>query len=183
MIHWPDPQTPLEDTIEVLIDLKDSGKIRYYGISNFPVEWVRSAARISAPTAVETGYSLLDRTAEDVMSTCASLGLPILAYGVLAQGLLTGKYQPSTSFPENDRRNRLRVFDADRWSITQQVLSRLEQVAAKHGKSVAQTAIRWALDRPGVSCAIVGAKTAAQVSSNVGAAGWQLDPEDRLYLE
>ena len=184
MIHWPDPQTPLENTIEALQDIQRSGKIRYFGISNFSQEWIEMAARLGKPSAIQTSYSLLDRTAEQaILPTCSDLNLPVLAYGVLAQGLLTGKYNLSSSFPANDRRHRLQSFNEKSWEKTQAVLAKLELLARKHGKSVAQTAIRWVLDRTDVSCAIVGAKDGVQVAKNAESTGWHLTAEERLYFE
>lgn len=184
MVHWPDPQTPLENTIEALHDIQRAGKIRYFGISNFPQDWIEKSALVGRPSAIETSYSLLDRTAEQaILPTCRDLNLPVLAYGVLAQGLLGGGYNRSSTFPANDRRHRLETFNQKSWEKAQAILARLELLAKNHGKSLAQTAIRWVLDHCDVSCAIVGAKDSAQVTRNAEAMGWHLTAEERLSFD
>jgi aryl-alcohol dehydrogenase-like predicted oxidoreductase len=184
MIHWPDLTTPLGDTIETLQDLQRLGKIRYFGLSNFSPEWIQLAAQIEKPSAVEMSYSLVDRTGEDgTLPTCSALNIPVMAYGVLAQGFLSGKYNASSSFPESDRRHRLSAFTGQSWNKNDQLLKKLESIATRHGKSVAQVAIGWVLDRSDICCAIVGAKNADQVAKNAESANWHPTSEERLYLE
>lgn len=177
LVHWPDPKTPVEDTVGALLDCQRAGKIRHFGVSNYPPDWVRKACAAGPVAAVQGSFSLLERSAQaELLPACAELDLPFLAYGVLAQGLLTGKYDPSSRFPASDRRSRLPQFQGDAWARTAGLLERVAAAARVHGRTIAQVAIRWVLDQPGVACAIVGARTAAQAESNAMAAGWELQP-------
>jgi aryl-alcohol dehydrogenase-like predicted oxidoreductase len=126
---------------------------------------------------------LLDRGAEDeILPLAAKHGLGLLAYGVLAQGLLTGKYGAEARFGQTDRRNRLPHFSDGGLKRSLSVVARLRRVAERVDRSPAQVAIRWALQHPAVHCAIVGAKKASQVDENVEALGWRIPEEDRRYL-
>ena len=177
LVHWPDPKTPVADTVGALLDCQRAGKLRHFGVSNYPPDWVRKACAAGPVAAVQGSFSLLERAARGgLLSACAELDLPFLAYGVLAQGLLTGKYDSSARFPASDRRSRLPQFQGEAWARTAGLLERVAAAARTHGRTIAQVAIRWALDQPGVACAIVGARTAAQAESNAMAAGWKLQP-------
>lgn len=175
LVHWPDPRTPLEETIGALEELKAAGKIRHYGLSNFPAAQIRGG-----PAAAELAYSLISNGAaeKELLAACRKQGLATLAYGVLAQGLLTGKYGADANFGADDRRHRLGQFQQAAWEKNGPLLARLRATAEKYGKTMAQVAIRWTLDNPDLSCAIVGAKSACQVDANLGAMGWRLTPED-----
>jgi aryl-alcohol dehydrogenase-like predicted oxidoreductase len=183
LIHWPDPNTPLADTLEALLKCREAGKLRYIGVSNFSLELLREAQHIQPLSAFEAQYSLLDRNIEtDTLSYCTDQNIAVLAYGPLAQGLLTGKYHADTRFGQDDRRHRLPHFQADRLAANLATVERLKAVAASYGKQTAQVALRWVLDNPQISSLIVGAKSPEQVISNIGAVGWHLSPEDRAYI-
>jgi len=184
LIHWPDPMTPFSETLEALQHSQQAGKIRYFGVSNFSLEQLKEACRITAISVIELQYSLLDRAANDgVLSFCMQQQIGVLVYGTLGQGLLTGKFSQTTKFHENDRRSRLASFQGQQFLKNLQCAERVKYIAEKYAKQPAQVATRWALEHPAVSCAIVGAKTPAQVESNVGVSGWKLTKDDAAYLE
>lgn len=184
LVHWPDPRTPLEDTLGALEALKAAGKIRHYGLSNFPAAATAKPAGCSGPAAAEFAYSLInDGPAEkSLLAACRRQGTATLAYGVLAQGLLTGKYDVGATFAADDRRHRLGHFQQAAWDQNGPLLARLRQTAERYGKTMAQVAIRWVLDNPAVTCAIVGAKSTGQVDANLAAEGWRLAAADYDYL-
>jgi aryl-alcohol dehydrogenase-like predicted oxidoreductase len=110
----------------------------------------------------------------DVIHCCRELGIEIMGYGPLAQGLLTGKYGVNCGFQSNDRRHRLPHFRPHFILQSQPGLRYLRQLAARYGKTTAQVALRWALDHPGVATVVVGARTSRQLEENLGAIGWKL---------
>jgi aryl-alcohol dehydrogenase-like predicted oxidoreductase len=174
-IHWPDPLTPIAETMEALCACRGSGKIRHIGVSNFSVDQICAAHEVAALSAVQVQYSLVDRHAErDIVPCCQRLGISVLAHGPLAQGLLTGKLGQESRFGADDRRSRLPRFTPQGLSDAAQALSAMRKVATTSGRSLAQIAIRWVLDSSDVACAISGAKSPGQVEENVGAVGWRL---------
>lgn len=184
-VHWPDPRTPLDATMSALAKAQRAGKIGQVGVSNFPTSLVRAANEIVPLAAVEVQYNLLDRSVEEGLITCCQdLGISLLAYGPLAQGLLTGKYRTNNGFPATDRRHRHPHFQGPKWEQNLAAAGRVSVVAAgTKYLSPSQVALRWLLDRPLVTSVITGVKTASQIEENVGALGWALSSEQRAYLE
>jgi len=183
LVHWPDPDTPIEDTMIVLDACRRAGKIRYLGLSNFSLADIRRAQAVAPVTAIELQYNLIDRRSEAELLLAARVdGLGVMPYGPLAQGLLTGKYGPETTFAPTDRRHRLPHFGKEAWSRNMRLLGRMRTIAHVHEKTLPEIALRWVLDHPAVSCVIAGAKSPAQVDSNLGALGWRFTPSERAYL-
>lgn len=183
LIHWPDPKTPIADTMQALIRCQEAGKIKYIGVSNFAVDLIREANQVASLTAVELQYNAIDlRFEADILPFCREHGIGTLAYGTLAQGLLTGKYGLDCHFDQDDRRHRLPHFEKKALGENLRVVDRLREVGRFYGKSPAQVAIRWVLENVAVSCAIVGAKSPAQVEANVEAVRWSMTPEERRYI-
>jgi aryl-alcohol dehydrogenase-like predicted oxidoreductase len=182
-IHWPDPGTEIAETIETLVRCKEAGKIRYFGVSNFSPEQILEARQVHAPASAQLPYNLLDRRAEQkLLSSCWDLNIGALAYGPLAQGLLSGKYGLYTRFGQDDRRSRLFHFLPENLTRNLQVVDRLKEIGNRYRKSAVQVALRWILDNPLVTCAITGMKTPSQLDENIAALGWRLTSEDREYL-
>ena len=183
LVHWPDPRTPITETMEALLRCQQAGKIRHVGVSNFPARLVRQANQVVKLAAVELPYSLLDREAErELVPCCRELGIDVLVYGPLAQGLLTGKYGPGTRFSRDDRRSRLAHFQGEKLARNLKMVDKLSAVAQRKEKTATQVAIRWVLDNPSVASAIVGVKTPEQLEDNLGAMDWRLEPKDREFL-
>jgi aryl-alcohol dehydrogenase-like predicted oxidoreductase len=182
-IHWPDPKTPISDTLEVLITAREAGKIRYIGVSNFSVAQVSQAYQFVKLASVQLGYNLLDHnTGDEIARHCRELNMGVIAYGALAQGLLTGKYGLGANFGNDDRRSRLKQFHKAELHKSLEILNSLREVGSRYHKSPSQVAIRWVLDQPSVTCAAIGIKTPAQVEENVAATDWTLGHEDADYL-
>ena len=182
-LHWPDPHMPLEKTLETLERCVRAGKIRSIGLSNYPADLIRRANQIAPISAVESPYNLIDRGAEkDVLPCCRELGISVIAYGALAQGVLAGKYTIRSSFRPTDRRSRLPHYQGEAYQKNVLAVQHIRAMAARYGKTIPQMAIRWALDHPAISCVLIGAKTSGQVEENVGALGWRLEPADYHWL-
>jgi aryl-alcohol dehydrogenase-like predicted oxidoreductase len=174
LVHWPDPDTPVEATMEALARCREEGKVAEVGVSNFPPALVERAHAVLPLAALELQYSLLDRAAEqDLLPLAGRLGIGVLAYGPLAQGMLSGKYGRASRFGADDRRHRLPHFAGERLEEAVAVVERLREEAERLGRTPAQLALRWVLEHPAVRCAIAGAKSPGQVEGNLGALGWE----------
>ncbi len=185
LIHWPDHSTPIEETMEGLEELKQSGKIRHYGVSNFDIDMMEECEQYGHIAANQVGYHMFDRRMESrVLPWCMANGVGYMAYGSLAFGLLTGAFQPDHQFEEGDwRRNgiafNLPLFESERFKQEVEICNRLAELADGHGKTVAQLALAWVLDHPGVSCALVGMRNERELEENVAATDWKLTEEIR----
>ena len=185
LIHWPDFDTPIEETMEALEELKQSGKIRHYGVSNYDIDLMQECEQYGHITANQIGYHMFDRRMEArVLPWCMANGVGFMSYGSLAFGLLTGAFPPDHTFEEGDwRRNQiafnLPLFEPEHFRREVEVCNRLAELADGYGKTVAQLAIAWVLDHPGVSCALVGMRNERELEENVAATDWKLTEEIR----
>ena len=189
-IHWPPGSfgakpVPMEETMKALIDLKDQGKIRAIGVSNFALDQLKAIFEIGPIESLQPPYSLLWRHVEShMLAWCRENQVTILAYSPLAQGLLTGKFGPDHQFEKGDHRSSNRLFQPDLYPHVQQALGALGAIAEKKGITMAQLALAWVIAKPGV-CAIAGARNARQSTDNAKAADVtlteaELDDLDRI---
>jgi aryl-alcohol dehydrogenase-like predicted oxidoreductase len=177
-IHWPDPETPVEESWSEMAKLREEGKVRHIGVSNFGVDLLDRCEKIAHVEAAQTLYNMLERDAErDVLPWCEAYGTGVLAYSPMQSGLLTGAFDPK-KLARDDARRRSAKLSAPRLAAAARLCEALRPMARKHGKTVGQLAVAWVLARPGVTSAIVGARRAAQAAENVGGAGWSLAPAD-----
>lgn len=179
LVHWPDDGTPVEDTLGALEEHRLAGKIGVYGVSNFWGTSLRDAVQLGA-RAVELPLSLVDRRAESELSNC--IGAGVIAYGTYAQGLLCGRYGRDSQFRGDDRRHRLAHFSNAGWDSNELSLRRVGEVAISRGVTQAQVALRWVLSNEGISCALIGAKSASQVAEAVAACDLELSQEEYEHL-
>ncbi len=179
--HWPDPDTPIEDTMNEMLKLKADGKIRHIGLSNFDVPLLERALKIAPVVSLQPHYSLLERKIEkEILPFCREKKLGILAYGSLGSGILTGKYKKPPRFGKGDCRNFFYPFYKEPyWSRTQELLAEMEKISERRGKPLSQVAINWVNQQNGVTTALVGARTSEQAKINAAAGDWELS-EDEL---
>ncbi|HZJ08823.1 MAG TPA: aldo/keto reductase, partial [Trueperaceae bacterium] len=188
-LHRPDPEVPIADTLGALDELVREGSVREIGCSNFSREQLEEAERSAAPGAarfvsVQNEYSLLKREAEvEVLPTCRRLGLAFLPYFPLFSGLLTGKYRKDQPLPQGTR-----ITGNPRWEDqltpeTMNLVERLANYAESRGKTLLDLAFAWLLAKPEVASVIAGATSAAQVSSNAVAGGWELSAAELGEVE
>lgn len=181
LLHWPDPKTPLSETIEALCKARTRGLIRYLGLSNFRgIEVPENLLR--EVSVFEEEYSLISQENEGKAVPIGAKGLGFLAYGVLAQGLLSGKYNGDSTFDATDRRHRLPHFGVHELGRRVPLLDCLRQVAEQHEATVAQVATRWVLENECVTAAIVGAKSPAQIEDTAAASSIALTESDLTCL-
>jgi len=188
LIHWPDHDTPIEETMEGLEELKQSGKIRHYGVSNFNIDMMEECEQYGHIAANQVGYNMYDRRMESrVLPWCQANGVGYMAYGSLGFGLLTGAFTPETTFEEGDWRRsgnafNLPLFQEEHFRKEVEVTNRLVELADGYNKTVAQLALAWVLDHPAVSCALVGMRNERELEENVAATDWKLNEEIRIGI-
>ena len=187
-VHCWDPGTPLEETLSTLNTLVERGLVRYLGASNFTAWQLQKAIDSSrhhgweAFSCLQPQYNLLCRSTEwDLIPVCLNEGLGVIPWSPLRGGWLSGKFKRGMEGPPQD--SRIAIAEekgwSERWSAynnehTWTVLDALHAVAAEAGKAPAQVAIRWLLQRPGVTAPIIGVRNMAQLEANLGALGWAL---------
>lgn len=177
--HWQDATTPIEDTMGELLKLKDEGKIRAIGVSNATPEHMDEYREVGPLDSDQEKYSMLDRDAEEEnLPYCEENDIAVLAYGPLAQGLLTGKMGPEREFPEGDQRRTDERFKAENRRRTASMLDELRPIAEKYDLSLAQLTIAWTVEQPGLTHALVGARNPQQARENARAGDVELAEED-----
>lgn len=189
-VHWPFSFLMSQETlINALADEVKRGRIEAVGVSNYSAEQMRQAHQILADRGVKLAsnqvrYSLITRQIESngIFDTARQLGVTILAYSPLAQGLLTGKYTPDSSEKPTGARRLDTRFGKEGLQKYAPVISLLRQLGEKHDRTIAQVALNWLIAQGNV-VAIAGAKTAAQVRQNAGALGWKLSDDEIAQLE
>lgn len=182
-VHWPDPETPAEETWEAMAALQDEGKVRFLGVSNFDVPLMERCRAIRHIDSLQPPYSMLMRDVEDeILPYCAKHGIGVVVYSPLQSGLLTGRFDPARLAPD-DWRRRDEAFRPPLLAKNLAFVERLRGIASRHGKTPGPLAIAWVLRHPAVTGAIVGARRRDQVDENVGAAGWQLAPSELEEIE
>jgi aryl-alcohol dehydrogenase-like predicted oxidoreductase len=184
-IHWPDPNTPIEDTLFAMEKLKQSGKIRCIGCCNFSLELLKESLKYDGVKTLQVPYSLIERRVEqDLLPFCKEYGIGVLAYSPIARGLLTGKYDRNIEFGPDDHRSRSEddYFHGEAFLKNLEIVERVKVIAKRLNKTPAQIALRWPLKNPCVTAAIFGAKNAAQVEENVAALDFVLPEGDIEFL-
>lgn len=184
-VHWPDPQTPMEETALALGRLFEEGKIRAIGVSNFDPAQM-TAFRAVAPLHVcQPPYNLFERGIEtNVLPYCRAHGITTLVYGALCRGLLSGRMTAATRFAADDLRSWDPKFQPPRFARYVEAVARLDALAReRYGRRAIHLALRWLLDTPGVGVALWGARHPQQLDAIDGVFGWSLDAGARAEIE
>jgi aryl-alcohol dehydrogenase-like predicted oxidoreductase len=185
-IHWPDPDEDIEEGWATLAALKQEGKVRHIGVSNFNVEQMKRAQAIAPITSLQPPYSLLHREIEDeILPFTARQNIGVIAYSPMASGLLTGAMSREriAGLPADDWRKRHPDFQEPRLSRNLKLVSLLRTIGKRHGHVPAEVAVAWVLNNPAVTGAIVGARRPGQVQGVVGAAEFRLNPRELAEIE
>jgi aryl-alcohol dehydrogenase-like predicted oxidoreductase len=185
-IHWPDPVSDIEEGWATLAALKQEGKVRHIGVSNFNVEQMKRAQAIAPITSLQPRYSLLHREVEvEVLPFCAREDIGVIAYSPMASGLLTGAMtrERVAGLPADDWRKRHPDFQGPALSRNLRLVRLLRAIGRLHGRTPAEVAVSWVLHNPAVTGAIVGARRPGQVRGVVGAAELRLSPREVAEIE
>jgi len=185
-IHWPDPDADIEAGWTTLAKLKEEGKVRHIGVSNYNVSQMKRAQAIAPITSLQPPYSLLAREVEkEILPYCAQQNIGVIVYSPMRSGLLTGTMTRAraAALPEDDWRRRDPDFQEPRLSRNLQLVELLRSIGKRHGRTPGEAAIAWTLRNPAVTAAIVGLRSPRQVSGMIGAADFRLSPEEIGEIE
>jgi aryl-alcohol dehydrogenase-like predicted oxidoreductase len=187
-IHWPAGSfgtraVPIEESLEAMNELKEEGKIRAIGVSNFSCAQLEEAIRYARIDSLQSPYSLFWRHIErDTVPYCRENNISMLAYAPMAQGFLTGKFAQGHEFEKGDHRVKNKLFEPENFQRVRQALDRLRPIAENNTASLAQLALAWVISHAG-TCAIAGARNADQVVQNAQAADLVLSENDLARMD
>lgn len=182
-IHWPNDSVPIEETMSALNSMKDAGKIRAIGVSNFTAMQIADAEKFGRIESVQPPYSLFWRQIEtDVVPYAVEHSLSVIAYSPLAQGLLTGKFGRDHVFQPGDVRLKNKLFSGENFDRALDAVDELKPIADKYGVSLGELSLAWLIAQPQTS-AIVGARTAEQAVQNAKAADVELTEDDLATID
>jgi aryl-alcohol dehydrogenase (NADP+) len=186
--HWPDEDTPIEETLRAFEELVSSGRVRYIGASNYTASQLEEARRIAggerlpAFATLQPHYNLVHRREYEsgLEALCAREGLGVIPYSPLAGGFLTGKYRKGRPLPKSQRAGRAKQYMT---ATGFRVLEALDSVAATHDASVAAVALAWLLAKPTITAPIIGANSVEQLADLLPAADLNLTRADVEALD
>lgn len=183
-IHYLDPKIPWQNALETLTRLQAQGKIRYMGVCNVPPEILTQMAATGQVACAQDELSLLHPAkGQAALKVCEQYGLGFMAYGSLCGGILSGKYTKAPNFRRADARNYFyKCYRGEDFERAKQTVVRVQQVATQKGVTSAQVALAWVLNQSSVTCALTGARSAAQITQNAHAAHVKLSTEELCNL-
>jgi aryl-alcohol dehydrogenase-like predicted oxidoreductase len=183
-VHWPDPNTPLEETAAALEDLVSEGKIRHVGVSNFDAKQMDELAVHGRVETDQPPYHMFRRDIEDeILPYAAENDIGVLVYGPLAHGLLSGGMRPDTTFAADDWRSHSPDFTGETFRRNIEVVERLRGFARARNVTLPALAVAWVISHPAVHAAIVGARRPAHLTDTAAAADVDLSISDRTAID
>ena len=185
-IHWPRPDEYIEEGWEAMAELKDEGKVRHIGVSNFDVSQMERIGEIAPVETLQPPYNMLNRSVEEeILPYCGENDIGVIVYSPMRSGLLTGKMTPErvANLPSDDWRRNAQDFQEPRLSRNLELVELLEEIGADHGLSPGEVAIAWTLRQPAVTAAIVGGRRPDQVDGIIGAAEFRLSEDELDRIE
>ncbi|HJZ98838.1 MAG TPA: aldo/keto reductase [Candidatus Solibacter sp.] len=185
-IHWPEPDEDIEQGWETLAQLKQEGKIRWIGVSNFNATQLERARKVAPITSLQPPYSAISAEIEgQVLPYCHQHGIGVIVYSPMKSGLLTGKMTKErvAAMPEDDFRRRAPAFQEPQLTRNLALADLMRAIGERHGRSAGEVAIAWALRHPAVTAAIVGMRSASQVEGVIGALDFRLSPQEIAEID
>jgi aryl-alcohol dehydrogenase-like predicted oxidoreductase len=183
-IHWADPTTPIAETMEALNQLLLDGKIRAAGVCNYTKAQMEEAEKTINLASNQVPYSMVERTIEaELVPYCLQNQKSIIAYSPLQRGILTGKIKPGHQFAAGDHRPTTKFYKPENIERINHLLETLEPLALEKGATLSQLVIRWTIDQPGITVALVGARDAAQAVQNAEAVNLKLTEEELALID
>lgn len=186
-MHWPEPEEDIEEGWQEMLKLKDQGKVRWVGVSNFSAEQMERVSRFGPITSLQPPYSMIRPEIEaTVLPYCQAHNIGVIAYSPMASGLLTGAMtrERISALPADDwRREKNRHYQEPLLTRNLNLVELLKQIGARHGRTPGEVAIAWVLRHPAVTGAIVGARKPGQLKELIGAAEWRLTPAEVGEIE
>jgi aryl-alcohol dehydrogenase-like predicted oxidoreductase len=185
-IHWPNPAADIEEGWETLARLREEGKVRHIGVSNFDVDQMRRVQSIAPIASLQPPYSLLKREVErDILPYCREHHIGVIVYSPMASGLLTGAMTRDrvANFPPDDWRRNNPEYREPRLTHNLGLAELLRRIGVRHGRSAGEVAIAWTLRQPAVTGAIVGGRNGRQVAGVIGAGEFHLGEDEIRDIE
>jgi aryl-alcohol dehydrogenase-like predicted oxidoreductase len=183
-IHWPDLETPFEETAGTLDELVKEGKIRYLGVSNFGVDEMAEFEKWRKIDGLQPPYHLFRRDIEEeILPYCQEHGIGVLVYGPMAHGLLSGNMTPDQGFSEDDWRSQSDLFQGENFQRNLEVVEELKRFVSSANHTVAQLAVAWTLANPAVDVAIVGARRPDHIEGTAPVAELDLSEDDLQEID
>jgi len=176
--HWPDINTPIEETMAALNDLKKGGYIRYIGFSNVTKEMVEDAMKFGKVDVIQMQYSMVNQENLELMKWAESQGIAVMTYGSLGSGILTGSIRTRADIDKAPHLSLYEFFAEPKFSRIMELLKTLDEIAADHGVPVAQVAINWSTQKSYVGTALIGTANQEQGLENLGAFEWALTEDE-----
>ena len=180
-IHWPNPEEEMEEGWETLARLKEEGKVRWIGVSNFSVAQMEHVSKIAPITSLQPPYSMLRRAIEqEQLPFTEAHGIGVINYSPMVSGLLTGAMTAEriAAFPQDDWRRKAAEFNEPRLSRNLRLVELLRAIGNEHSVSPGVVAVAWTLHHPAVTAAIVGGRSAKQVEGVVPALHFRLGEDE-----
>lgn len=185
-MHWPEPDADIEEGWTEMARLREEGKVRWIGVSNFSVEQMKRAMDIAPITSLQPPYSLLVRKAEaEILPFARTNNIGVVVYSPMRAGLLTGKMtkERAANLGDDDWRTRDKDFQEPQLSLNLQLVELLREIGERHGHTPGEVALAWTLHNPAVTGAIVGLRRADQVNGTVGALTFRLSDSEAAEIE
>lgn len=178
-IHWPDPIIPIEASVEALVRLKEQGKIRAIGVSNYDQTQLQTAMGVTQIDTLQPPYSILRRGIEaEILPFCIQNNVSTICYSPMERGLLTGAVAPSRQFESTDHRSEHPYFTVENRTKILTALERIKPICDSYGVTFSQAILNWTIQQKGITGAIVGGRNAKQMEENVGALRFKLTAEE-----
>lgn len=178
-IHWADPTTPIQETMEAVARLIQDGKVRYAGVCNYDMEQMKEAGKYINLVSDQVPYSMVKREIEkQLIPYILENKKSILAYSPLQRGLLSGKMKQGHQFADGDTRADSAFFNDENIKRTNAFLEKIKPLAAEKNATIGQLVIRWTVEQPGITIALVGARNAEQAIQNARAMEIKLSSEE-----
>ena len=180
-IHWPEPEDEIEEGWETMARLKEEGKVRWIGVSNFSREQMERAQKIAPITSLQPPYSIVSPEIEgSQLPYCEANNIGVLVYSPMKSGLLSGRMtrERIVNMPDDDFRKRTAHFQEPLLTRNLELVELLREIGSKYGRTPGEVAIAWTLRRPAVTAAIVGLRSPEQVDGVIGAAEFRLSNEE-----
>lgn len=186
-IHWPEPPEDIDEGWHTLVKLKEEGKIRWAGVSNFSAEQMAQVSKFGPITSLQPPYSMIrPEVEESVLPYCLANNVGVIAYSPMASGLLTGAMtrERIAAMPDDDwRKEKNRHYQEPLLTRNLNLVTLLKGIGGRHGRTPGEVAVAWVLRHPAVTAAIVGARKTGQLKELVGAADWRLTQEEIAEID
>ena len=182
-IHWPDVTTPISETFEAVSRLIEQGKVRYAGVCNYDVAQLKEADQTLEIISNQIPFSMVNRGVEDeTVPYCIEKNKSVLAYSPMERGLLTGKMTADYKFEEGDHRQGNKFFSPESIEKTNAFLAKIKPLADEKNATLSQLVLRWTVERPGITIALVGARNEKQAIQNAESINVKLNAEEIQFI-